>query len=70
MDRCFIYICIMFMKCLQRPGEGIRPAGTVVTGNCELPFGCWELNSGPLEEQPVLLTTEPSFQPHKIHLLL
>ena len=23
----------------------------------------WELNSGPLEEQSVLLTTEPSLQP-------
>lgn len=23
------------------------------------PCGCWELNTGPLEEQPVLLTTEP-----------
>jgi hypothetical protein len=22
---------------------------------------CWELNLGPLKEQPVLLTTEPSF---------
>jgi hypothetical protein len=26
--------------------------------------GCWELSSRPLEEQPVLLTTEPSLQPH------
>ena len=25
--------------------------------------GCWELNSGPLDEQPVLLTTEPRLQP-------
>ena len=25
--------------------------------------GCWELNSGPSEEQSVLLTTEPSLQP-------
>ena len=30
---------------------------------CEPPCGCWELNSGPLEEQPVLFTTEPSRQP-------
>ena len=22
--------------------------------------GCWKLNSGPLEEQPVFLTSEPS----------
>ena len=25
--------------------------------------GCWELNSGPLEEQSVLLNSEPSLQP-------
>jgi hypothetical protein len=25
--------------------------------------GCWELNLCPLEEQPMLLTTEPSLQP-------
>ena len=30
---------------------------------CEPPYGCQELNSGPLEEQQVLLTTEPSLQP-------
>jgi hypothetical protein len=27
-------------------------------------MGCWELNSGLLEEQLVLLTTEPSLQPY------
>ena len=26
----------------------------------EQPCGCWELNWDPLEEQPVLLTSEPS----------
>lgn len=26
--------------------------------NCVLPRECWELNLGPLQEQPVLLTTE------------
>jgi hypothetical protein len=31
--------------------------------DCEPPCGCWELNSGPLQEQPVFLTTEPSLQP-------
>jgi hypothetical protein len=28
-----------------------------------MPCGCWELNPGPLEEQPVLLSAEPSLQP-------
>ena len=34
-----------------------------ITDGCEPSRGCWELNSGPLEEQPALLTTEPSLQP-------
>ena len=35
----------------------------LITDGCEPPCGCWELNSGPLEEQAMLLTTEPSLQP-------
>ena len=31
-----------------------------ITDGCEPPCGCWELYSGPLEEQRVLLTAEPS----------
>jgi hypothetical protein len=34
-----------------------------VMDGCEPPCGCWDLNSGPLEEQSVLLTAEPSHQP-------
>ena len=34
-----------------------------VTDDCEPPCGSWELNSGPLEGQLVLLTAEPSLQP-------
>ena len=36
----------------------------------EPPCHCWELNSGPLEEKPVLLTTEPSLQPYKLFFIL
>ena len=37
---------------------------------CEPSCACWELNSGPQEEQPVvLLTTEPSLQPFCVHLI-
>ena len=40
-----------------------------VTDGCEPPCECWELNSGPLEEQSMCcLTTEPSFQPQD-HIL-
>ena len=35
----------------------------LMTDGCEPPYGCWELNSGPLEEQSVLLTSEPFLQP-------
>ena len=34
-----------------------------ITDGCEPPCGCWELNSGPLEEHTVLLTSKPSLQP-------
>jgi hypothetical protein len=43
--------------------EGVRYPRIGVTDSCELSIGWWELNLGPLEEQPVLLTTEPSLQP-------
>jgi hypothetical protein len=38
----------------------------LIMHGCEPPSGCWELNSGPLEEHPVLLTAEPSLQPWKL----
>jgi hypothetical protein len=34
-----------------------------ITDGCEPPYGCWGLNSGPLEERSVLLTAEPSPAP-------
>jgi hypothetical protein len=37
--------------------------GPGVIDSCELPCGCLELNLGPLEEQAVLLTSEPFLQP-------
>ena len=51
-----IHTCPVHVCCHRSPGTGIRDS-------CELPCGCWELNPGPLEEQPVLLTAEPSLQP-------
>jgi hypothetical protein len=37
----------------------------LIMDGCEPPFGCWALNSGPSEEQSVLLITQPSLQPEK-----
>jgi hypothetical protein len=39
-----------------------RGQSDTITDGCKLPCDCWELNSGPLEEQPVLLPTESSLQ--------
>ena len=50
--------------------KGQKRAPDLFTDGCEPPCGCWELNSGPLEEQAMLLTTEPSLQPLLQHLVL
>ena len=43
--------------CLQTYQKG---ASDPITDGCKPPCGCWELNSGPLEEWSVLLIAEPS----------
>jgi hypothetical protein len=40
-----------------------KRASDPITDGCKPPWGFWELNSGPLEEQPELLTSKPSLQP-------
>ena len=39
-----------------------KRASDPIKGGCEPRCDCWELNLGPLEEQLVFLTTEPSLQ--------
>ena len=48
------------MQCPQRPEKATEFPGTGVTDGCEPTCGCWELNLGPLKEQPVLLSADPS----------
>ena len=43
------------------PGEGVRSHYSCNQPPC----GSWDLNSGPSEEQSVLLTAEPSLQPER-----
>jgi hypothetical protein len=43
---------------------GQKKAPDLLIDGCDPPCGCWDLNSGPLEEHPVLLTTEPPLQPN------
>ena len=53
--------------CLQTHQK--RASDSIIDG-CEPPCGCWELNSGPLEEQSVLFTAEPSLQPPSPYLFI
>lgn len=43
------------LQCPQTLEEDVASPGTGVRESCEPPHVCWELKSGPLEEQPVLL---------------
>jgi hypothetical protein len=40
-----------------------KRASDLITDGCEPPCGSWDLNSGPLEHQSVLLIAKPSLQP-------
>jgi len=56
----------LFILCIGVPCSCLQThqkrASDLITDGCEPPCGCWDLNSGPLEEQSVLLTTEPTLQ--------
>jgi hypothetical protein len=59
----YVYECLCVHPCAsntQRPEEGTGIPATEATNGCELPYRGWELNPGPLQEEPVLSTTEPS----------
>ena len=51
----------IFCLCCLPAGQKRR--SDLISDGCEPPCDCWELNSGPMEEQPLLLTNEPSLQP-------
>ena len=46
-----------------------KRAPDLIIDGCEPPCACWELNSGSLEEQSVLLASEPSLQPSDPYLI-
>jgi hypothetical protein len=58
-----MYVCmyVLCMCCCLQTYQ--KRASDPTTDGCEPPCGGWDLNSGPVEEQPVLLTAEPSLQP-------
>jgi hypothetical protein len=56
----FIIICKYTVAVFRHTRRGRQISLQMVD---EPPCGCWDLNSGPLEGQPVLSTAEPSLQP-------
>jgi hypothetical protein len=55
---CYVY---SLLPAHLPPSQKRRP--NVIIDVYKPPCGCWELNSEPLEEQSLLLTSEPSLQP-------
>jgi hypothetical protein len=53
-NKLLLYVCKYTVQTHQK--RALDP----ITDGCEPPCGCWDLNSGPLEEQSVILTPEPS----------
>ena len=53
----FIYFYLMYagVSPVYTLCEGVGSPRTRIIHSCELPCGCWELNPGPLEEQPMLI---------------
>jgi hypothetical protein len=56
-----IYL-LLYIITLELTSDTQKRALDLITGGCESPCGCWNLNSGPSEEQSVLSHfTSPSF---------
>ena len=62
-----MYLCTYNILPVCMPAHQERALDLII-GGCEPLNSCWELNSGPLEEQPVLLTSEPFLQPEKLYI--
>lgn len=75
---CFLYIyeclpaCMYCTTCVpdaprnQKKGENSPRPGD--TDSCEMPAGCWELNSDCLQEQEILLTAQSFFSAPQVIL--
>lgn len=50
---CFVSLNVCAPHVHLMPMEGVRFPGSGGTDGCEPPWGGWESNSAPLEEQPV-----------------
>lgn len=63
-----VYMLAICVQGLKRPEEGIKSPRTEVKDNYKLSYRCWKPNLGPLDDQRVLSTAEPSLLPLAFHL--
>lgn len=69
----YVYGCFgsmyVYTPCMYHKGQ--KKASDPLTQTYRrLKGGCWEPNIGPVEEQPLLLTAEQSFQPASFELFI
>lgn len=58
----YVHVC-MYTTCMPGAYRGRKMSyspGIGVTHGCESPCECWDMNLGPLKEQPLFFTAEPS----------
>ena len=71
---CFVFYSLLFfffkIYLLLYISTFQKRALDLIMGGCEPPCSCWDLNSGPSEEQSVLLPAEPSHQPYWCYFCL
>lgn len=60
-----VCVCIIPVAASGSPEEGVGSPETGVTGGYESACAFWEQNLDPLQEQLLLLITDPSLQPWK-----
>jgi hypothetical protein len=58
---CFVFLYVVLCALTVGTEEEVETPGRRITDVCELLCEWWELNLDLLEEQPELLTAEPSF---------
>ena len=66
---CVLSAHLFLLMCMPGVQKRMLDPWNWSLGNCELPCGCWELNTSPLEEHLVLLKAEPYFQRHNFFLI-
>jgi hypothetical protein len=59
----FYFMCFAYLYVCVRVSDLMKLESQIVVG---YHVWCWELNLGPLEDQPMLLTSESALQPPKM----